>query len=57
MYVACIASIVPIEAHHKRSTVGRMNPGLQARVVDSQGKDVAIGESGELWLKSPTIMK
>lgn len=29
----------------------------EARVVDDEGEDVPDGETGELWLKSPTLMQ
>lgn len=37
--------------------VGYVLPGVQARLVGQDGKDVAPGEVGELWAKGPNIMK
>jgi long-chain acyl-CoA synthetase len=34
-----------------------MVPGASARITDDAGKDVAPGESGEIWLKGPMVMK
>ena len=48
---------MPPGAHSKRATVGQVNPGLEARVVDDGGKDVEPGQDGELWLRGPMIMK
>ena len=39
------------------SSVGQPMPGVEARVVDpSTGIDVALGEVGELWVKTPTMV-
>jgi acyl-CoA synthetase (AMP-forming)/AMP-acid ligase II len=35
------------------STVGRLSPGVSARVVNAEGREVAPGEEGELRLKGP----
>jgi crotonobetaine/carnitine-CoA ligase len=32
-------------------------PWAQCRLVDDNGKDVAIGETGELWVKHPIVMQ
>ncbi|GAA5850345.1 hypothetical protein JCM3766R1_004318 [Sporobolomyces carnicolor] len=37
-------------------SVGQLISGVEARLVDDQGKDVKEGESGELWLRGPNIM-
>ena len=34
-------------------TVGRVAPGVELRVVDDAGDDVAEGEAGELWARTP----
>lgn len=36
-------------------SVGLLTPGMQARLVDNEGKDVAKGEAGELWLRGDSI--
>ncbi|EGN96316.1 hypothetical protein SERLA73DRAFT_186003 [Serpula lacrymans var. lacrymans S7.3] len=41
-------------------SVGHLCPNLEARLVDEEGevlRDVNPGESGELWVRGPTIMK
>jgi acyl-coenzyme A synthetase/AMP-(fatty) acid ligase len=35
--------------------VGTLVPNMEARLVDIDGKDVAPGESGELWVRGPNI--
>ncbi len=37
-------------------SVGRAVPTVELRVVDSEGTDVATGETGEIWMRGPTIM-
>ncbi|MEZ0264324.1 MAG: class I adenylate-forming enzyme family protein [Phycisphaerae bacterium] len=37
-------------------SVGKLVPGAQAKIVDDDGKDVATGGEGEVWLKGPMIM-
>ncbi|KAH6564249.1 hypothetical protein BASA50_007383 [Batrachochytrium salamandrivorans] len=37
---------------------GRLVPNMEARIIDlDTGKDLAAGETGELWLRGPNIMK
>jgi long-chain acyl-CoA synthetase len=36
--------------------IGRLLPGVEARVVDDEGAPVAPGEIGELWLNTPGVM-
>lgn len=38
-------------------SVGRALPGVEIRIVDMEGRDVAPGEPGELWARGPNIMK
>ena len=39
-------------------TVGLLAPSMEARLVDpGSGKDVGVGERGELWLRGPNVMK
>lgn len=42
---------------HKPGSVGTPIPGVTVQIVDDNGKPVAQGESGEVWLKGPPIMK
>lgn len=41
---------------HKAGSVGRLVPGMQARVVDDAGNDVPDGQTGEIWVKGPMVM-
>ncbi len=37
-------------------SIGRPVPGVTVRLVDDDGQDVAIGDIGELWIKTPCAM-
>ncbi len=46
----------PLDGIRKPGAIGLPLPGLEVRIVDPEtNKDVAPGEVGELWLKSPAI--
>lgn len=37
--------------------VGELNPNIEAMIVDDAGKEVGVGERGELWVRGPNVMK
>jgi acyl-CoA synthetase (AMP-forming)/AMP-acid ligase II len=37
-------------------TVGRPRAGVEAKVADDEGRELPVGEVGELWLRSPATM-
>jgi HIP---CoA ligase len=39
------------------STSGRAIPGVELRIVDDDGNDMATGEAGELWVRGHVVMK
>ncbi len=42
----------------RQGSIGRLLPTFEARLVDPEtGKDVGKGEAGELWVRSPSVMK
>lgn len=41
---------------HRLSAAGRPMDGVEVRVVDAQGGDVALGDVGEVWIRSPSTM-
>jgi malonyl-CoA/methylmalonyl-CoA synthetase len=45
----------PYDGERRAGTVGRPFPGVEARIVDEGGRDVADGEVGELVVRSPTL--
>jgi len=46
-----------IGEHHQTTTVGKLLPGLEAKLLDFQGNPVPAGEVGELWVRGPNLMK
>lgn len=38
-----------------RGQLGKLLPGMQARLCDDRGQDVKLGASGELWIKGPNV--
>jgi len=47
----------PLQGERKAGTVGPTLPGVSARVVDGEGKEVAVGEIGDLQVKGPNVFK
>jgi malonyl-CoA/methylmalonyl-CoA synthetase len=45
----------PYDGERRPGTVGRPFEGVAARVVDADGRDVADSETGELWVKGPSV--
>lgn len=40
-----------------RGSIGTVVPGVEVRVVDADGDDVLVGDSGELWVHGPNVFK
>ncbi len=38
------------------SHVGRAVPGCQIRIMDDDGREVAVGETGEVWLRAANVV-
>lgn len=51
-----ISQTRPEQPRHDTS-VGTPIPGIEVRLVDANGVDVAQGEPGELWVRGPNVMK
>lgn len=45
-----------VEAPRADTAAGYVVEGGEARIVDSGGNDVALGETGEIWLRGPGLM-
>ncbi len=41
----------------RTTTVGRIQPHLEARIVDAMGQTLPVGETGELWTKGYSVMR
>src|SRR5690606_12601439 len=50
-------SAVPYRQRRNDLSVGYLIPGMQARIVNSEGETVQQGEVGELVVRGPNIMK
>ncbi len=46
-----------VEAPRADTSVGPAIPGIELRIVDRDGEEVAEGEPGELWVRGPNVMK
>ena len=42
---------------NRAGSVGKLVPGAEAKIIDDNGKPVAPGQEGEVWLKGPMVMK
>lgn len=51
-----VATLNPFQ-RPKREAIGVPVPDTDVRFVDADGKDVAPGEVGELWVKGPQVMQ
>jgi malonyl-CoA/methylmalonyl-CoA synthetase len=45
----------PYEGERRPGSVGLPLPGVIVKIVSPDGKEVAAGETGELWLKGPNV--
>lgn len=53
----CGPITVNVPQAQRPGSVGRPIPGAEARIVDEQANPLPVGQSGEVWLKGPMIMK
>ncbi|MEV4418058.1 AMP-binding protein [Catellatospora sp. NPDC049609] len=55
----CVSHLQPYEdLRVKPGTVGPLVPNTLARVIDvATGEDLGVGQSGELWVKGPQVMR
>lgn len=52
-----VASCNPIDGTDRTGTIGLPLPSTLIKMIDDDGKDVAIGETGEICIKGPQVMK
>jgi acyl-CoA synthetase (AMP-forming)/AMP-acid ligase II len=50
-------TLTSLDAPRSDCAIGRVLPGIETRLVDGEVNDVAAGETGELWIRSPGVMK
>jgi acyl-CoA synthetase (AMP-forming)/AMP-acid ligase II len=46
-----------LDAPRADTSVGFAIPGVELRIAGKDGKDVATGEAGELWVRGPNLMQ
>ncbi|CAA7020118.1 unnamed protein product [Microthlaspi erraticum] len=52
------ASVESVEESRRYGSVGLLSSGVEARIVDQDtGRVMGVNQTGELWLKSPSIAK
>jgi acyl-CoA synthetase (AMP-forming)/AMP-acid ligase II len=54
---ALISGLLPSESEGRETSVGKILPFCEIRVVDANDKDVPIGQVGEAVYRGPTVMK
>ncbi|MCB2192591.1 MAG: long-chain-fatty-acid--CoA ligase [Deltaproteobacteria bacterium] len=54
---SCSYSLPPEAALTKQGSVGWSAPTMEIKVVDDNGEDLGVEESGELWFKGPGVCK
>lgn len=50
-------AVTRIQFPRKDTSIGIVFPGVEIRLIGSDGKQVAGSEAGELWIRGPNIMK
>ncbi len=45
------------EDRTRLSSAGKPVPGVEIRIVDEQGNDVASGQTGEIWIRGASVIK
>jgi acyl-CoA synthetase (AMP-forming)/AMP-acid ligase II len=58
MTEASPATHYTVAGTERSGTVGKLMPSMEQRIVDPEsGKDVPIGQAGEVWVRGPNVMK
>ena len=47
-----LSDLPPAEQLSRPGSIGRLIPGIEARLVGADGRDVPEGEAGELWIRT-----
>ena len=51
-----VVSINPVEGYRKHGSVGLPLPDVDVKVIDDEGKNLPVGEVGELLVQGPNVM-
>ncbi|KAJ4163643.1 hypothetical protein LMH87_005357 [Akanthomyces muscarius] len=54
--LTCAASCLPSGHVDREASCGMLLPNCEAKFLDEDGKEVAMGEPGELFLRGPNVM-
>jgi long-chain acyl-CoA synthetase len=46
-----------VPGHNRPGSVGQLIPGAEVKTTDDDGKDLPAGQTGEIWMRGPMIMK
>ncbi|KAF4594461.1 4-coumarate-CoA ligase 2 [Ophiocordyceps camponoti-floridani] len=46
---------VPLSDHDTAGLVGKLMPGCEAKLVDDHGREVGVGQSGEMYIRGPNM--
>jgi long-chain acyl-CoA synthetase len=52
-----ITLVEPDNAEAKMGSIGRAVPGVEVKIVDESGRELAVGETGEIITRGPHVMK
>jgi long-chain acyl-CoA synthetase len=52
-----ITLVDPAQAEVKMGSIGRAVPGVEVKIVDEDGKELAVEEAGEIITRGPHVMK
>jgi len=50
-------TINPVNGTHRRGSIGLPLPNTDVKLFDDDGKEVAVGDPGEIGIKGPQVMK
>lgn len=55
---SCIATMIPYPEPDDTGSVGRLLPGIEAKIIDTDGNDITAPDTtGEVCLRGPTIVR
>lgn len=50
-----IVTTTGVEGEPRPGTIGVPLPGVEVRLIDSQGGDALVGDPGEIWVRGPNV--
>jgi len=52
-----VVAVNPLDGTDKLGTIGLPIPSTEIKIIDEEGKELPVGEAGELCVKGPQVMK